>query len=116
MAEFVQACGESCDKSLTAYKQGIDIAFGSDGLVPTHPIRLGLILNFAVFFHEILGDKSKAVVIARDAFEEAIALIDDLSEEHYKDTTLIMQLLKDNLSVWTTDIDKECGGDEDTIA
>uniref|UniRef100_A0A803YJ10 Tyrosine 3-monooxygenase/tryptophan 5-monooxygenase activation protein zeta n=2 Tax=Phasianidae TaxID=9005 RepID=A0A803YJ10_MELGA len=37
------------------------------------------------------------------AFDEAIAELDTLSEESYKDSTLIMQLLRDNLTLWTSD-------------
>lgn len=38
------------------------------------------------------------------AFEEAIAELDTLGEDSYKDSTLIMQLLRDNLTLWTSDI------------
>lgn len=37
------------------------------------------------------------------AFDDAIAELDTLSEESYKDSTLIMQLLRDNLTLWTSD-------------
>ena len=37
------------------------------------------------------------------AFDEAIAELDTLNEESYKDSTLIMQLLRDNLTVSTSD-------------
>ena len=107
MAEYTTQNEEICSKALTAYKDAIDIVFGKDGLPPTHPIRLGLILNFSVFFFEILGEKTKAIILSQDAFDEAIPLIDSLSEDSYKDTTLLMQLLRDNLAVWTTDIDKQ---------
>lgn len=33
------------------------------------------------------------------AFDEAIAELDSLNEDSYKDSTLIMQLLRDNLTV-----------------
>ena len=41
--------------------------------------------------------------LAKQAFDDAIAELDTLSEESYKDSTLIMQLLRDNLTLWTSD-------------
>jgi hypothetical protein len=70
-------------------------------LPPTHPIRLGLALNYSVCHYEILGQKQKACDIAKSAFDQAIAKLDTLNEAEYKDSTLIMQLLRDNLTLWT---------------
>lgn len=42
--------------------------------------------------------------LAKEAFDDAIAELDSLSEESYKDSTLIMQLLRDNLTLWTSDM------------
>ncbi|GFP92385.1 14-3-3-like protein 16r [Phtheirospermum japonicum] len=73
-------------------------------LAPTHPIRLGLALNFSVFHYEILNSPDRACNLAKQAFDEAIAELDTLGEESYKDSTLIMQLLRDNLTLWTSDM------------
>jgi 14-3-3 protein epsilon len=93
---------EAGDNSLNAYKAASDIAVLE--LPPTHPIRLGLALNFSVFYYEILNSPDRACQLAKQAFDDAIAEIDTLSEESYKDSTLIMQLLRDNLTLWTSDM------------
>ncbi|KAJ2703903.1 Protein bmh2 [Coemansia sp. IMI 203386] len=93
---------EASEKSLEAYKTASEVA-GVD-LPPTHPIRLGLALNFSVFYYEILNAPDKACHLAKSAFDDAIAELDSLSEDSYKDSTLIMQLLRDNLTLWTSDI------------
>jgi len=84
-----------------AYKAAMTIA--ESGLLVTHPIRLGLALNFSVFYYEVLNLPEEACSMARKAFEDAIAELDNVSEDSYKDSTLIMQLLRDNLTLWTSD-------------
>jgi len=69
----------------------------AEQLLVTHPIRLGLALNFSVFYYEVLNQPEEACSMARKAFEDAIAELDNVSEESYKDSTLIMQLLRDNV-------------------
>jgi 14-3-3 protein epsilon len=100
------------ENSLVAYKSASDVALAE--LPPTHPIRLGLALNFSVFYYEILNSPDRACQLAKSAFDEAIAELDTLSEESYRDSTLIMQLLRDNLTLWTSDMqaDNEAGGED----
>ena len=97
---------EAAESSLGSYKIAQD---SCDDLEPTNPIRLGLALNYSVFYYEILNSPERACKLAKIAFDEAIAQLDNLSEELYKDSTLIMQLLRDNLTLWTSDTsnDKE---------
>ncbi|CDF34759.1 14-3-3 protein [Chondrus crispus] len=104
MAEFTvdPERRDAAQLSLEAYKQATDTALSD--LVPTHPIRLGLALNFSVFYYEILNSPADACTLAKQAFDDAIAELDALSEDSYKDSTLIMQLLRDNLTLWTSDV------------
>ncbi|XP_061551440.1 14-3-3 protein zeta-like [Phycodurus eques] len=95
------------ENSQQAYKEAFHIS--KTGMDPTHPIRLGLALNFSVFYYEILNSPEKACELAKKAFDEAIAELDQLNEESYKDSTLIMQLLRDNLTLWTSDTAGEEG-------
>ncbi|CDR45889.1 CYFA0S20e01332g1_1 [Cyberlindnera fabianii] len=115
LAEFATADRrkEAADLSLEAYKSASDVAVTE--LPPTHPIRLGLALNFSVFYYEILNSPDRACHLAKQAFDDAIAELDTLSEESYKDSTLIMQLLRDNLTLWTSDM-SETGQEESAQA
>merc|ERR1719436_997093 len=92
---------KASENARLAYEEASKIA--KTDLVVTHPIRLGLALNFSVFYYEVLSNPEEACKMARTAFEEAIAELDNVSEESYKDSTLIMQLLRDNLTLWTSD-------------
>lgn len=87
-----------------AYRDAYDLAKGS--MVSTHPIRLGLALNYSVFHYEIRNDHEQACQMAKGAFEDAINDLDAVSEDNYKDSTLIMQLLRDNLTLWTSDVNE----------
>merc|ERR1712107_594136 len=89
------------DDSQKAYQDAFEIS--KSRMQPTHPIRLGLALNFSVFYYEILNSPDKACQLAKQAFDDAIAELYTLNEDSYKDSTLIMQLLRDNLTLWTSD-------------
>merc|ERR1712075_21319 len=109
IAEF--ADGDKKSKAANSAKDAYDDAMKhAKELVVTHPIRLGLALNFSVFHYEVLNNPDEACKMARTAFEDAIAELDNVSEESYKDSTLIMQLLRDNLTLWTSDQDAEATG------
>jgi len=89
------------EKARKAYEAAKEVA--EKDLAVTHPIRLGLILNYSVFQYEVLQNPEEACKMARTAFEDAIAELDNVAEDSYKDSTLIMQLLRDNLTLWTSD-------------
>lgn len=89
------------EKAVEFYKDALTIA--ESILAATHPIRLGLALNYSVCLYEIVQQKEEACKLAKKAFDEAISKLDKLEEADYKDSTLIMQLLRDNLTLWTQD-------------
>jgi len=92
---------DAANKAEGAYADAAGVA--EKDLVVTHPIRLGLALNYSVFLYEVQSKPEKACEMARKAFEDAIAELDNVAEDSYKDSTLIMQLLRDNLTLWTSD-------------
>ena len=111
LSEFRASPGreEAGEKACESYEKATEIASGKNGLHPTHPTRLGLALNYSVFHYEISNDPTKACALARTAFDEAITDLDTLDDESYKDSTLIMQLLRDNLTLWTSELADEEG-------
>jgi hypothetical protein len=86
------------------YKEAMDVAEAN--LNETHPTRLGLALNFSVCYYEILKEPEKACDLAKKSFDAAIEKLDTLNDASYKDSTLIMQLLRDNLTLWTSSQDE----------
>lgn len=104
ISEFSNEEGKkvSAEQAEDSYKRATEIAEAE--LPSTHPIRLGLALNYSVFYYEILNQPQKACEMAKLAFDDAITEFDSVSEDSYKDSTLIMQLLRDNLTLWTSDL------------
>merc|ERR1712210_74063 len=92
---------KAAESARLAYEEASKVA--TSDLAVTHPIRLGLALNYSVFQYEVLSNPDEACKMARTAFEDAIAELDNVAEDSYKDSTLIMQLLRDNLTLWTSD-------------
>ncbi|KAM7384340.1 hypothetical protein PAMA_011606 [Pampus argenteus] len=97
------------NNSQEAYQKALEISYNE--MQPTHPIRLGLALNFSVFYYEIVNSPQKACQLAKTAFDEAIAMLDSLNSDSYKDSTLIMQLLRDNLTLWMSEAQGEGEGE-----
>jgi len=57
-----------------------------------------------MFEYEMMNNQEKGFLIAKTAFETAIAELDTLNEDEYRDSALIMQLLRGNLTIWTDDL------------
>ncbi|XP_046548848.1 14-3-3 protein beta/alpha-like [Haliotis rubra] len=74
-----------------------------ESMPPTHPEKLGLALNVSVFYYEIAENRHHACKLAKSAFDAAIADLDNLDETNYKSSTQILQLIRDNLTLWTSE-------------
>jgi 14-3-3 protein epsilon len=92
------------EKALKCYTDAVS---RSDSLKAAHPIKVGLALNFSVFHYEVMSDHKTAIELGKKVFDEAINDLDNLDEDQYKDSASIMQLLRDNLTLWTTEVDEE---------
>merc|ERR1711893_417873 len=70
-----------------------------------NPIKLGLALNFSVFNYEVLKDHAKACELADNALQSALDKIDELEEDDFRDAKSIIELLKENLTLWKEEED-----------
>merc|ERR1712228_1155394 len=103
IAEFSDgdAKSKAAENARLAYEEAHRIA--KKDLVVTHPIRLGLALNYSVCQYEVFQNPDDACRIARTAFEDAMAELGSIEGDSYRNSTLVMQLLRDNLTLWTSD-------------
>ena len=90
--------------ALKAYNEANQIA-----LPPCNPIKLGLALNFSVFHYEVMKNHKAACELADRALQEALDKIDELEEDDFRDAKSIIELLKENLTLWK---EEEDGGNE----
>ena len=92
-------------KALAKYQEAHEI-----NLAPCNPIKLGLALNFSVFHYEVMKNHKKACDLADSALQEALDKIDELEEDDFRDAKSIIELLKENLTLWK---EEEEGDQED---
>lgn len=101
---------ELMKKAEAAYQEAMKIS--EEQLPATSPVRLGLALNYSVFFYEIKNNPSKACQLAKSAFDQAINDLEGVPEDVYKDSALIMQLLRDNLTLWKSELEDDQDEDD----
>ena len=89
-------------KALEAYTEANQIT-----LPPCNPIKLGLALNFSVFHYEVMKNHKAACDLADEALQSALDKIDELEEEDFRDAKSIIELLKENLTLWKEDDNNE---------
>ena len=92
------------DGALNAYKAASESA---KQLSAIHPISLGLALNFSVFYYEVMQDVRRACELGDKALQDALDKLDDCDEETFRDAQSIIELLRENLSLWKEENDNE---------
>lgn len=99
---------EAANKASQAYGEALQQAEGFLGAA--NPIRLGLALNYSVFFNEVMRNTAEAIKLARSTHDAAQPDLENLDEDQQRDSDQILQLLKDNLQLWTTSAAAAEGG------
>ena len=101
------AKGETLEEVKREAKKSYEDANAID-LAPCNPIKLGLALNFSVFNYEVLKNHAGACELADSALQQALDKIDELEEDDFRDAKSIIELLKENLTLWK---EEEEGGE-----
>ena len=91
-------------KALESYSSANSIE-----LAACNPIKLGLALNYSVFHYEVMKNYKQACELADSALTEALEKIDELEEDDFRDAKSIIELLKENLTLWK---EEENDGDQ----
>ncbi|GAB5355658.1 hypothetical protein AAMO2058_000224400 [Amorphochlora amoebiformis] len=91
--------GEDINMALCWYYVSREVAKAH--LSPADPVRLGLGLNFSVFYQQIMAAPSRACEVAKDTFDEAVLEMPARGSVTFEDSSLIMGFLRDNLTSWT---------------
>ena len=103
IGEFLQEEGRESygGKAREVYEEAQQKAMNT--FTATDPIRIGLALNFSILYYEILNDHLSASAIAKGAFDDAINNLDHVNDISYKDATVLMQVLRDNMTLWNSE-------------
>ena len=95
---------EPANKAKQCYENALEIS--KNEIPQARPTALGLILNYSVFLYEIIGQKQEAIELAQKTYNECSAIVDDNTDNSYSEATMILQLLRDNVSLWTQDAEQ----------
>ena len=102
---------ELVEESQKAYHKGYKMAKAElNGL---HPLRLGIALNYAVFYHEIMRDITRSCALAKKGIQDANAMMknddddEDDDEEEHREGKIILQVLRDNFEEWVEEFEEQ---------
>ena len=98
------------EKALAAYLEAEKLA---KKLAIIHPLRLGLILNLAVFYYENNLEPLKAIMLLKSTLNEALTQLSAINSKDYAETSTLLQLIRDNITLWTDIKDDNNENEED---
>ncbi|XP_062521050.1 14-3-3-like protein [Corticium candelabrum] len=109
---WAETSTDECDIKDYALEQSekaywIAFAAANYDLLPTDPTRLGLALNFSIFYYDVLHNQENAYNVAERAFCDAVEELGSLDEKSYKDSTLIIRILRDYMIEWAYGADDQ---------
>lgn len=106
-AEFLEgeARSDAVKHAQEKYEQALKVSDANE-VSSVNSTLLSLYLNYSVFLYEITDQKELAIKLASKAFDDAIKILDTIPEKDYKESTLILQLLQDNLRLWSSEKEK----------
>ena len=110
IAESAQ--GEKLEQAKAAASQGYADALADGSLAPCNPTKLGLALNYSVFQYEVLQTPKDAIETADNALQAALEKIDELEEEQFRDAKSIIELLKENMTLWKEEFEQPGDGND----
>jgi hypothetical protein len=92
---------DAMDDCQEAYQEAYDIAYCQ--MHPTHPIRLRLAFNFSTFFYEVRDSPKEASLLAKRAYTAAMAELNTIDKDSYREFIIIMHQLRENFTTWIFD-------------
>ncbi|XP_060561188.1 14-3-3 protein zeta-like [Ruditapes philippinarum] len=75
-----------------------------ENLSPAHPLRLGIILNFSVFYYEILEAHETACDMVKESLAAGEEDLHNITQSARGDSSVLLQLLEDNLNIWSAEM------------
>jgi hypothetical protein len=100
---------EVTEKAAKFYQSATDAA---KALKPYNSNKLGLALNYSVFYYELRNDSKKACSIAEEALNGARDEIDNMDNDEARDALSIIELLKENLDLWKEEDEGQDAGED----
>ena len=96
---------EMSNNARKMYKEAFDLA--EKELPLYNEVRLGLVLNYSVFEYDIMDNKNEGLEMASKIYNDTMKILDDVEKKRASENLLLIQLIKENINIWSNEIDEE---------